>query len=458
MQARLDVLEQAEAALSGYASGTRILLQAARQQQLQGVQGAMNNYLQVSVEFERAVAAALGEYLDAILLQADPEAALDLLQAEAGRGVLMPLEEIAGVMPLSALGSPEGDVLGVAAELVDAPAELRPALNLLLGRVLVTRDRRAARRALKGQPGDVRAVTLNGEVFHASGPISLGVGSDASTEHTVLSRARQRRELGERLVESTTQEAALEERLQAVQADLERLQSEGRRLEVALEGTRKQSETAHQAADQAALALKGAERELHWQTEQRQRLHGEYDQASQEAHSLRAELADLDQSLSGARQDIRERSAALEELSLDEFQARVAHWNTLSAVAERALGDAQARRRERQEALEKLQRSRDARIERQEELKTSLDDLRAGQISRRQAEAEVSAQIKEVQVLIEPGEAELQQAEKGQNELQKVEAVARQAVSRAEHFHAQTLHHAGPSPGGAGFSAAAHRR
>ncbi|MBN1148668.1 MAG: chromosome segregation protein SMC [Anaerolineales bacterium] len=438
LQARQDVLEQAEAALSGYASGTRILLQAARQRQLQGVQGAMNNYLQVPAEFERAVAAALGEYLDAVLLQTDPEAALDLLQAGAGRGVLVPLEEIASVAPLTAQDRQGGDVLAVGIDVVDAPAELRPALELLLGRVLIVRDRRAARRALKGRSDDVCAVTLNGEVFHASGLIRVGVGGDASAEQTVLGRARQRREMGERLVELMNQSAVLDDRLQAAQAELERLQAEGGRLAAVLEMARKQFEAARQAADQARLAVDGAERQLNWQTGQRQRLHAESAQASQEAQSLTDELAELDQGLTQARQNLRERSAALEELSLDEFQSRAAHWNTLAAVAERALGDARQRRQERQEALQSVTRSLEALARRQEELEASLGELRAGQVANRQAEAEVGAQIKELQALIEPCEAELQQAEKEQNEFQRVEAVARQVVSRAEHFHAQT--------------------
>ena len=78
--------------------------------------------------------------------------------------------------------------LGIASELVSVPAELRPAVDLLLGSVIVVRDRSAARRLLSGQPSGVRAVTLQGEIFHAEGPIQAGAG-ESEGEQTLLGRA-----------------------------------------------------------------------------------------------------------------------------------------------------------------------------------------------------------------------------------------------------------------------------
>ncbi len=92
LKAQLDVLDQAEAAWSGYASGARLLLQAASQNRLPGARGALNAFLETPAELEKAIAAALGEFLDAVLLEDDPDQAMDLLQRGSGRGVLLPLE------------------------------------------------------------------------------------------------------------------------------------------------------------------------------------------------------------------------------------------------------------------------------------------------------------------------------------------------------------------------------
>jgi chromosome segregation protein len=437
LQARLDVLVQAETALSGYASGTRVLLQAARQQKVHGVQGALNNYLEVPVELESAITAALGEYLDAIVLQDDPENALDLLQAKLGRGVLMPLEYITGAPILSTDVEVDDGLLGVAANLIRVSSELRPVVNLLLGRTLVAKDRNAARRALEGRATDVSAVTLKGEVFYASGPIRVSAGSENQGEQTVLSRARQRRELTQRLIEIQKQVEDISGRLQEVEADLARLRSSGRPLDEALEKARQEHETARSVADQAELDLKAAERQINWQAEQRQNIQVEFDQATQEAQSYSVELTEIETQLTQARQRARQETAALDELILDDFQSRLAHWNTLAAVAEQALDDVRTREDERRTTMDRVEGAQSDLSSRLEDLEIALENLSASQVSNRQEEAEISTQIKDVQAAIEPGEIELSKIEREQNELQKVEAAARQAVSMAEHYHAQ---------------------
>ena len=76
LKAQTEVLEQAEAALSGYAGGTRLLLEAARSAKLDGAEGAFSSRLDVPAELETAIAAVLGEYLDAVLLTDKPDPAL----------------------------------------------------------------------------------------------------------------------------------------------------------------------------------------------------------------------------------------------------------------------------------------------------------------------------------------------------------------------------------------------
>jgi chromosome segregation protein len=187
-KAQYDVLQGAEDALSGYASGAQVLLKAARQDRLKGARGALSSSLEVPADLEIAIAAALGEYLDAILLEGDtdPQAAMDLLEGQTARGSLLPMDRLQPLAPLSiqdgedqgAEASLNGDgILGLAADLVKAPPELRPAVDLFLGQVLVARDRLSAQQALRRfgeQAPGARVVTLRGEVFHFNGPIQAG--------------------------------------------------------------------------------------------------------------------------------------------------------------------------------------------------------------------------------------------------------------------------------------------
>ena len=161
IKAQMDVLEQAEQSLAGYAEGAKSLLEAARYSKIGGVRGALSASIDVPAELELAISAALGEYTDAVLLASgrDTEAALALLDSDQlGRATILPLDWLSPAAPLKL--KQDTSFIGVASELVKAPVELRPVLDLLLGQVLIVRDRAAARQVLSGQPGSSVAVSL----------------------------------------------------------------------------------------------------------------------------------------------------------------------------------------------------------------------------------------------------------------------------------------------------------
>ena len=151
IKTQLEVLGQAEQSLAGYAEGARFLLEAVQQMKLKGARGALSAALDVPAELETAIAAALGDTLDAVLLDANEiEDALRLLESDdAGRAVLLPLEE--NNRQLLARPNDE-NCLGLASELVNAPDDLRAAVNLMLGQTLVVRDRSTARRLIQDLP------------------------------------------------------------------------------------------------------------------------------------------------------------------------------------------------------------------------------------------------------------------------------------------------------------------
>ncbi len=449
LRARLDVLEQAEAALTGYASGARLLLQAAQQQRLEGVRGALSKYLEVPAELETAIAAVLNEYLDAVLLVDDPEAALELLDDQGGRGVLLPLDALQ-LPPAEAVSAPESfpfameGVFGMATDLVSAPAELRPVLELLLGRVLVVRDRQIARHVLQrdvprqGGPACERVVTQRGEVFHITGPVHTFGASGRAEEQTLLGRARQHRELGLSLERAQEQSQALEGRLVQENDVLQALQVEAGRLAQASQASRQEWEQCRATTNQARLALEQAQRQEQWQLGQIQRLGDEISRSQQEIAQLAAELARLEDRLIAAQQQQRQQTSDLDALEMEDFQVQLAHWNTLVAVIDQALTDAQARQGERSQALARLQKSQAATQAQLADMEASLQTLEGERAALRNGETEIGGNIQATQAQIEPAETDLVALEEEQIRLEKAEASARQALSTAEHFFAQT--------------------
>lgn len=433
LAAQLEVLEQLEQSLQGYAEGARFLLEAARQSKLGGARGALSAALDVPVELETAIAAALGEHLDAVLLDhGQLDQALSLLESdEAGRAALLPLGGLSNAAPLKAPA--DDDYLGLASELVKAPADLKAAVELLLGQVLVVRDRAAARRLIAGQPGHVRAVTLRGEVFRADGLVLAGKSSRGST----LSRPRQRRELSESLTSLGGRMKTLEAALQSLASDLLAAQEALSTAEATLREARVKFESARSKERETAVELDSAVRQFEWQKKQLEALQAEVSRAEAEWTELTETQAQIEAESAGAGEEARTLNQELSGMSLDEAQEQVSYWTTRAAVGEQSLNDARARRDERRATLARLEEQQQDFVRRLEEIETGLAQLERDHESLREREGALNEQIAALRVKIDPAEKNLATAERQERELQEQEGNAQRGMTAADRMYNQ---------------------
>ncbi len=433
LAAQLEVLEQAEESLQGYADGARFLLDAARQSKLKGTGGALSASLEVPAELETAIAAALGEHLDAVLLEgAQLDEALTILEADdAGRAALLPLE---GLVKTPKLKAPsDGDCLGVAAELVESPANLKVAVDVLLGQVFIARDRRAARRLIAGQPNHVKVVTLRGEVFRGDGLVLAGKSSRGST----LSRPRQRRELGESLTSLSGRLETLEASLQTLTSSLLAEQKALSAAEAAAREARLKFENAQTAEREAAIELDSTKRQLEWGEKQIEALQAEVSRAEAELTELSESQTKIETESDQAQEDIRVLSQQLSGMSLDEAQEQVSYWKTRAAVTEQSLEDAKARRGERETALVRLEEQRGGFAERLEDVVMQLSQLEDDRQSLHKREGVLNGEITALREKIDPAEKELEAAEKQERELQAQDDSAQRGMTSADRLYNQ---------------------
>jgi len=428
--AQLEVIEQAEQSLAGYAEGARFLLEAARQMKLRGARGALSAALDVPAELETAIAAALGDTLDAVLLDGNEiEDALQLLESnEAGRAVLLPLGQASEILTTS-----DADALGVASELVHAPEELRPAVRLMLGQTLIVRDRAAARKLIRDLPPHARVVTLRGEVFRGDGLIIAGKSASSSA----LSRPRQKRELTEALtvlsgqIEALNREAdALSERLHEAQRTWQEAAEAARRMRVSVG-------EAEELEKQAGLESEAKRRELEWQKSQQVQLKAEAAEAESIQKSLTETLSNVEAELAKADAEWKEISSRLSGMDLAEAQGQVSYWATRKAVAERALADARARREERAKEAGRFETRRSEMSSRLREAETLLADLDARQAGLHERENALREQIEALNLEMSPAERELETAEAEEARLQEVEANTQRMLATAERLQGQ---------------------
>jgi len=434
LNAQFEVLEQAEQSLAGYAEGARFLLDAARQARLKGARGALSAALDVPAELEVAIAAALGDTLDAVMLDAgEIEEALQMLEAdEVGRAVLLPLEETS--RPL--LTNPnDDDCLGIASELVNAPEDLRAAVQLVLGQTLVVRNRATARRLIKDMPTHARVVTLLGEVFRGDGLIIAGKSAAAGA--SALSRPRQKRELTESLVSLSAQIESLNSEVDVLSAQITETQRELTGAESAVRETRVRLDEAEGYEKQASLESESVRRELEWQMSQFVQLKAEADEAALIRMHLLQSQTEVEAESAKMNEEIRMLTAQYSEADLVEAQGLSSYWSTRVAVAEHAVADAAARKEERQKDSEKFDTRGFELTTRLNEAETSLVGLDENKIALHAREGALREQIEALRVHVDPAEKDLETAEAEEVRLQDGEANAQRTFATAERLFGQ---------------------
>ena len=432
LKAQLEILEQADQSLAGYAEGARFLLDAARQARLKGARGALSSSLDVPAELEVAVAAALGDTLDAILLEASQiDEALQLLESDgAGRAALLPLDGYS--RPLISNPNDE-NALGVASDLVNAPQELRPAVRLLLGQTLIVRDRATARRLLEELPTQARIVTLRGEVFRGDGLIIAG----KSAGGTALSRPRQKRELSESLVVLSAQIESVNREIEALSLQIAEAQRERTQAEETARETRVRLHEVEANERQAGLEDESARRQLEWQRSQYAQLKAEAEEAESSREHLIRSQSDIESETIKALDSVRLLSEQLKAMDVVETQNQATYWNTRVAVAERALADAGSRKEEREKDVVRFDTRRFELTARLTEAETSLSGLDTERASLRERETQLHTQIEELRVFIDPAEKDLETAEQEEARLQEAESNAQRALATAERLLGQ---------------------
>jgi len=432
LRAQLEVLDQAEQSLAGYAEGARFLLDAARQSRLKGARGALSAALDVPAELETAVAAALGDTLDAVLFETRGlEEALSLLESDgAGRAALLPLD---GQTNPSIKKPADEACLGVASELIRAPEDLRTAVQVMLGQTLIVRDRTSARQLSKGLPPHGRIVTLRGEVFRGDGLIIAGKTASSSP----LSRPRQKRELESAAAELARQVDESNAAVERLDSELVGKQSEAGTAENEARESRVRLGEAQEAEQQAGLELESARRQLDWHNSQLAQLEGEAQQAAALQKRLEQSRVETNKSAAEAQAQVRELSNKLAEIALDELQSQAAYWATRVAVAEQGLKRGEGTREERNQESTRLDTRKSELSQRLEEAASALNGLDEEQTALREREGALNYEIEALHVKMDPAERDLETAEQEEARLQEAEAQAQRGLASAERASSQ---------------------
>ncbi len=442
LQAEIKVLEEAEKNLTGYEEGARILLQAMNEKRLDGAVGSLGNSLHVPEKYESAIAAILGEYIDSLVIESisQSDKALDLIESETIRGSLFPLDAISSSKPLALdlnKAPVEVDkILGIAADLVNANAQLKPVVDLLFGQVIVVTDRQTARSLLAGHDfhniPNLRVVTLKGEMYLASGPIIRG-----ASKKGLLVRPRQQRESKSVLDNAIRLGKEYDRQIQDLDRDLAGLRQAEAEIKNKVRIAQDQENELSRQLSQFELQVDKLQRNLQWHHDQISRLKAEIESESLDGMKLAEEENQKRSNSVNLQSELESKKVEANALPVEELQAQNSYWKTNTAVIEQALLDAKKQHSDKVSLYQQRQKSLEALDERSSQLEHEVDVIRRDIEALSQEEKQVADEIDTLSQTVNPMEEQLAMLEREHTLLLNSDSSARQELRAAEQQYTQ---------------------
>lgn len=232
--ARHHALKGLEDSREGYQRGVRELLRAKNNnvQACRGLCGTVADLITVEKDYEVAIETALGAGLQNLVAETekDAKAAVEYLKVhQLGRATFLPLDVIrGGRATVTQEAAQDPGYIGIAVDLVRFADRFQPAIESLLGRILVVRDMEAATRVARASGYRARIVTLDGDQVHPGG--SLTGGSQQRKGANLLGRTRELQELGDELERRQIQQKDLEKEAQTISQRLQEAEEIRRKL------------------------------------------------------------------------------------------------------------------------------------------------------------------------------------------------------------------------------------
>jgi chromosome segregation protein len=423
-KSRLHSLHEIQQRFEGVGAGVRALMTQYGGSHAPKVHGLLADRFECAPELTKALAAALGERLQYVVvddLTTGVDAVRYLSEGKRGRATLIPSVPRADARePLPAAAWPEGPgIVGPLLGLLRTAPNDQHLATHMLGDVLVVDSLEIARELHEQGRAPGMLVTRDGQVIYTDGRLSGGDGEDAGAH--LIEVKREMRELRDEvarldveMASATGRHASLRSAIAQRQAALEATRSDAHDKEIALVKAEKDLKSAEEAERTAQARI---ERLSHEIQELSALLGGESDEerdGRSERSNAFTQKAELEADISAADEVYREQRAAVEAQSAVVTELRVRAAQAKQKVeSDRAVVERLAR------SIEEL----DARSERLQRELTELADKQRDVEQRGEHDRQALAERSE--------EAALAQSELGVHRTEY--ETARAAVSDQEH-------------------------
>lgn len=430
---RLEVLRQLVASGEGFEAGTKEILDGLDEPDRfkPGVHGVLAGFIDADKECARAVEAALGSHLQAVLVEdgALAESLIErLTEKKLGHAAVLPKSFVQASSGTQMEAVPDG-ALGWALDRVKVDEKVRSVIEQLLDRVLIVPNLATAMRLRADQSGVIFA-TQGGELVGAEGIVSGGAAGEGNV--SVLERQNEVRELEEEVAALTDQEEQAKARVAELEAELVRLQEA---MEVARERQQRHKVELSTLEGQKSLAsreVEGVETKLESVRWERGDLDQKEQSATEGRSSMEGELASARERLEASESDQSRLQSELEGAMREESELADALNEVRTALAvEKRAKEAQEAQQQPMEA--RLAELREIAIRRETEIASFMERIDSAGSENSQLAEEIETHRAEAEDL----ETELESRAGRRSELLEAIDVAESALSQARKEHAK---------------------
>ena len=367
--ARFEAVRQLVESGEGFEKGTQNVLQGLgdAEQFKPGIHGALASFIEADNSCARAIEAALGTHLHAVLAQdqAAAEAIIErLTEKQLGVAAILPESFVPHAKGTQMESLPEG-ATAWALDRIKSDKRISGVIERLLEKVLIVPNLSTALRLRPNHPG-VTFVTLAGVMLGGEGMLRGGASKEGST--SVLELRNELRSLEAEVASLTTADESARNRVSELEASLERLREE---VEVSRERLQRQKVELSTLQGQLSLATREVEN---------------FETKAQNVRWERGELENRERSAAEGREQMEgELASSRERLEALETETRRLQSESESAVHREQQLSATLNELRTELAVER--RAKQAAEEQQKPMEARLSELREVSI-RRETEIE----------------------------------------------------------------------
>ncbi|MBH0229243.1 chromosome segregation protein SMC [Halobacillus yeomjeoni] len=321
MRSKKEMLEDMKEDFSGYFQGVREVLKARQKGQLNGIEGAVLELIDIPGHLLTAIETALGAQAQHIVVKDDQtgrQAIHWLKQNNKGRATFLPLTSI---QPRSIFGQAASQLpsqngfVGVAVDLVEFDPAYQKAIQHLLGHIVIAETLEHANAIARFLNRKYRIVTLDGDVVNPGG--SMSGGAQKKSNQSLFTREKELQELKEKIAEFDTKTKEVEQKVQKLKQAISSQQQAKEELEAIVSDLKNEEYEQQSDMRELQVKMKHYNDQLQLFDQDQQQFDQDREQADRQLTALDKDLSDLHRKLESIQKEIDDLSETKERQRVD---------------------------------------------------------------------------------------------------------------------------------------------